>query len=341
MRHVAADHHPRQRRRRFRARIAFAGHPAAAQHGGAVAQLADLVELVADVEDAAAFGGERSQRGEEIRHRLRRQHGRRLVHDQQCRRLQQRADDLDALSLGHRQRVHRAFRVERKSVSLRYLAHARRQVRDGPRGVLRERDVFGDGQRLEQREMLEHHRDAEASRPRRIRDDDGLAVPADGPRVGTHDAVDDLHQRRFPRAVLAQHGVNLAWRDGEVDRIVGDDRGIGLGDAGEGEACGPAGVDHPVIMPGGPHRASRRRVWIELTKAQAIESADASCRSRKRNGARGPRLPSSSRARITSCRRPSRRRRAAWRRPCCSRCRAPGRRAEARSCRNRRCSSRC
>ena len=42
-----------------------AGDAAGAQHRRALAQRADLVELVADVENAAAFGGERAQRVEE------------------------------------------------------------------------------------------------------------------------------------------------------------------------------------------------------------------------------------------------------------------------------------
>jgi hypothetical protein len=43
----------------------------------------------------------------------------------------------------------------------------------------RQRDVFGGGQRLEEREMLEDHTDAEATRLGRAGDADGLSGPGD------------------------------------------------------------------------------------------------------------------------------------------------------------------
>jgi hypothetical protein len=46
----------------------------------------------------------------------------------------------------------------------------------------RERDVLGDGQRLEQREVLEHHADAELARVRRISDRDGSPSQSISPR---------------------------------------------------------------------------------------------------------------------------------------------------------------
>ena len=64
-----------------------------------VAERAHLVELVADVEDRAALGGELAQGREQPLHHLRRQHGRRLVENQQLRARQQRPHDLDALAL--------------------------------------------------------------------------------------------------------------------------------------------------------------------------------------------------------------------------------------------------
>jgi hypothetical protein len=111
-----------------------------------------------------------------------------------------------------------------------------RQPDAGAPRVERQRDVLGDGQRLEQREMLEDHADAEPARAGRIGDGDVPAVPLDPSGVRFHDAVDDLHQRRLAGAVLAQHRVDLAWPNGEMDAVVGDDRRIALGDAGEAQA---------------------------------------------------------------------------------------------------------
>jgi hypothetical protein len=51
----AADHQPRQAGVALLRGVDLAGDLAAAQHGAVVAQRADLVELVADVEDAAAL----------------------------------------------------------------------------------------------------------------------------------------------------------------------------------------------------------------------------------------------------------------------------------------------
>ena len=242
MREVAADHHPRERRRRLAARVALAGDLARAQHGRLVAQRADLVELVADVEDAAALVGQAAQRLEELLDRLRRQHRRGLVHDEEARVLQQAAHDLDALPLADRHRVHVAGGVERKSVLRRHVADARRKVVARAIALQRERDVVGDRQRLEQREVLEDHADAEPARARRIGDDDGLAFPRDRPGVGLDRAVDDLHQRRLAGAVLAQHRVDLAGQNREVDAGVGDDARVDLRDAGELEAGWHGGV---------------------------------------------------------------------------------------------------
>ena len=57
------------------------------------------------------------------------------------------------------------LRIDRQAVALRDLADARRQL--APASMLlveRERDVLGHRQRLEQREVLEHHADAEPAR---------------------------------------------------------------------------------------------------------------------------------------------------------------------------------
>ena len=89
-----------------------------------VAERADLLELVADVEDRAAFGGEPAQRLEQLLGFLRRQHRGRLVHDQQLRLLQQAAHDLDALALADREIVHGAVGVERQAVFARDLDDA-------------------------------------------------------------------------------------------------------------------------------------------------------------------------------------------------------------------------
>jgi hypothetical protein len=61
LRRLGADHQARQARVRLLRRIDLAGDLAAAQHGAVVAEAADLVELVRDVEDRAALGSELPQ----------------------------------------------------------------------------------------------------------------------------------------------------------------------------------------------------------------------------------------------------------------------------------------
>ena len=166
---LGADHHLapcRARSRRLGSQCA--DHLAAAQDRGAVAQRPDLVQLVADVEDRAALGRQPAQRLEQLLDLLRRQHRGRLVHDQQLRVLQQAAHDLDALALADRQRVHArardraAGRRRRHDLAMR-LASAVHvgDARRAPSAMFSEH-----GQRLEQREVLEHHADAERARGR-------------------------------------------------------------------------------------------------------------------------------------------------------------------------------
>ena len=110
---------------------------------------------------------------------------------------------------------------------------ARREAR-----VEAKRDVFEHRHRFEQREVLEHHADAEPASRARIGDADGRAVEDDLALVGRDDAVDHLDERRFPRAVLAEERVNLAGLDAQIDVVVRADAGKGFADAGELQAQG-------------------------------------------------------------------------------------------------------
>ena len=178
MRQFAADHHPCERRARFPPRIARARHATGAQDRRPLAERADLVQLVADVENAATLAGKCAQRLEQSQHCLRRQDRRRLVHDQKPRVLQQAAHDLDALSLADRHRMHVPLGLERKAIAARDVDDPLAQP-GGPARRRMRRDVLGDGQRLEQREMLEHHADAKSARMRR----DCRSSPARLPRA--------------------------------------------------------------------------------------------------------------------------------------------------------------
>jgi hypothetical protein len=241
LRRLGADHQARQAGVGLLSRIDLAGDPARAHHGAVVAEGADLVELVADIEDRAALAGELAQRDEERLDRLRRQHRRRLVEDQQFRVGHQRANDLDPLALADRKRVHRPERLDVEAVDLGDPGNPQRDLGERERLVEPEPDVLGRGQRVEQAEVLIDHADAERARRRRRRDLHRRAVPADLAFVGPDRAVDDLHHGRLAGAVFAQHGVDLAWLDAQVDPVVGLDRRVLLADGDELEAIHGSG----------------------------------------------------------------------------------------------------
>ncbi len=129
------------------------------------------------------------------------------------------------------------MRIEGQAVALRDLGDSRRErVHVAHAGPQAERHVLGHAQRLEQREMLEDHADAERPGRRRPLDRHGLAVPAHRPRIGANDPVDDLDERRFARPVLAQERVNLARRQGQINIVVGQDARVALGDSRQFQA---------------------------------------------------------------------------------------------------------
>ena len=228
---IGADHQPGEFGGGRRLRVGAADDPAAAEHGCGAAEPANLLEPVADIEHRAALVRQPAQGLEQPFGFLRRQHGGRLVHDQQARALQQAADDLDALAHAHRQPGHPRRRVQRQAVGLRDGADCAGEP--APCGVRRQRqrDVLGDGQPLEQREMLEDHADAERARFGRVAGRRRPAIPAHRTRIRLQRAVEDFHQRRFAGAVLAQQRMDLACANGEVDTVVRNRAAKALDDA--------------------------------------------------------------------------------------------------------------
>ena len=238
---------------------------AAAQDGGGVAQRLDLVQLVGNVKDRAALGGELAQHLEQLLDFLGGEHGGRLIHDQQFWIKQQSAHDFDALALAHRQGRHGAVRIKRQAILGHDGADAGFELAGGDAGVHAQRDVFEHGQRFKQREMLEHHANAELAGSLGAGDDHRGAVPAQFARIGLHDAVDHLDQRGLAGAVFTQQGMDFAGLDRERDIVVGQHPGKTLGDASQFEAewivsvhalppvtwgHGPGQVLHPVVQDG-------------------------------------------------------------------------------------------
>ena len=102
--HVAADHPPGQvRRRRVGRGESRRRHDAAAHDRDPVGDGHHLAELVADEHDAAAVGGHRPERPEQVVDLLRGEDGGRLVHDQDPGAAVEELEDLDPLLLADRQ----------------------------------------------------------------------------------------------------------------------------------------------------------------------------------------------------------------------------------------------
>jgi hypothetical protein len=83
--------------------------------------------------------------------------------------------------------------------------------------------------------VLVDHADAQRPRRRGAGHLHRLAVEAHRALVGPHRTVDDLHQRALARAVLTEHGVDLAGLDAQAHAVIGLDRWILLADVLEFE----------------------------------------------------------------------------------------------------------
>ena len=264
---LGADHHARQPRRRLLLWIALADDLAVAKDRGVVTDRPYLLEAVADVEDGALFRGESLQRHEQLVGLLRRQDGCRLVHDDQPRLLQQAADDLDPLPLADRQIGDDRIGIERQAVFLRDRSDPVLECAEPGGSCQRQRDVLGDSQRVEQREVLKNHADAETPGRGGIGDDYRLPLPADFAGGRLEGTVEDLHQRRLAGAVLAEERVNLAGMNDEIDVVVGAERAEILGDADGGKRRF-AGRARPVVPVRGVVRGVHEGQLIRLRGAE-------------------------------------------------------------------------
>ena len=156
---------------------------------------------------------------EQVRLALGQRRGR-LVEDDDPRRGRGRPGDGDDLALRDRERLRRSTsgsrvtpsRVEKRR---RLAVHARVVDQAEPADRLpAEEDVLGDGEIGLQVQLLVHRADAERLRLRRGGDRRPARPSSRIGRVGPVDAADDLDQRRFAGAVLAEQRMHLARRGG-------------------------------------------------------------------------------------------------------------------------------
>ena len=204
----------------------------------ASATLEHLVELVADEDDRDALGRELAERVEQLVDLLRHEHGGWLVEDEDAGSPVEHLHDLDALAVADAELGDERVGLDREAVDpdrARRIRFSRRtEVEPDRRArLVSEHDVLGDGEVVGEHEVLMHHADAEGDRITRRLEALLLAAHADDALVGTLLAVEDLHQRRLPGAVLAHDCVDGTGRDGEVDAVVGDHSREPLHDASQ------------------------------------------------------------------------------------------------------------
>ena len=190
-------------------------------HGDDVGRLVNLAQLVGDEHDRLALGPERRQHAKEMIRFLWRQHCGRLVEDQQIGAAVERLEDLDALALAHAEVLHARVRVDFEVVFAPEpleLGPRSAEARAEPEAAFdTEHDVFQNGERFHQHEVLVHHADPRRERFLRATDGGRRAAHEDLAAVGTVVAVEDPHQRRLAGAVLAYDAVDRAGPNRQRD----------------------------------------------------------------------------------------------------------------------------
>ena len=105
-----------------------------------------------------------------------------------------------------------------------------------------EHDVLGDGHDRDEHEVLVHHPEPRLDRVLGRSEGDGLPADEDLALVGLVEPVQDVHEGRLARAVLAEERVHLAAREVEADVVVGEHAGELLDDPAHLE---DGGLAHP------------------------------------------------------------------------------------------------
>ena len=185
----------------------------------------DLAHLVADEDDALAFGHQLAHDGKQALHLDIRQGGGRLVQDQQLSAVVQRLQDLGALLLAHGDLRDQAIQLHVQTVlggQLLDLLAASSPVDKQALGMLvAQNDVVKHRHGLHQHEVLVHHADAQLHRLTGRLDTNLLALQKDLTLGGLIQADQNIHQRGLTRAVFAQQRQHLAPVHGQADILVG------------------------------------------------------------------------------------------------------------------------
>jgi LacI family transcriptional regulator len=206
------------------------------QHGGAVADPPELFHPVRDVDDADAAGGQPPDRREQPLDLRLGERRCRLVHHQDAGVERQRLRHFDHLLFGDTEQPYGRLGIDRNAKP----GEQARRIGGQPSAVddacaahrlPSEEDVRRRGEVGDQRELLVDGADpGELSLPRGV-ERHRPAVEQDLSGIARAGTAQDLHQRRFAGAVLAEQHVHLARAQLEAHVIEGDDARVAFADA--------------------------------------------------------------------------------------------------------------
>ncbi len=206
--HLPADHQLGQLLARRIGGAPLRHHFAVAHDINRVGDRHDLAQLVRDEDDGDAACAQGLQDAEQLIGLLRREHGARLVEDQDARAAIQHLHDLDALLLADRQVADERVGIDAQPVvaaePLDLAARCREAVAQQRPGLGAEHDVLQHRERVDQHEVLMHHPDAAPERIARVADRGGLSVdenlrrcrPETGRRECSSASICPHHSRR-------------------------------------------------------------------------------------------------------------------------------------------------
>ena len=188
-------------------------HAAVTQNGKAVADLHDLVELVADEHDAHALLLQRPHHGKDALDLRIGQGCGRLVHDDDRGVLHHGAGDLHDLLVGGVQITHHSGGGQRQVHPLKQLRRLPLHLAGIQKHTLLlemgQEHVLIDGQVIDQVQLLMNKGDTGVQRIHRAGEMHGLSVQLDNALVGGQDAAQNVHQRGLASAVFTQQRTDL------------------------------------------------------------------------------------------------------------------------------------
>src|SRR5574337_1574833 len=233
---LAPDHHADDRLDVGVGDMAGADIMAIAHDGEAVADAEHLFEPVRDEDDRQALGLEPADDAGEIGDLGLAQGGGRLVHDDEPRLHRKRAGNLDELLLGDGEIAHQRHRVALQADALakraRLLGEAAPAHKQPGARLAADEHVLGDRHVGGEGELLVNSRDAGALRLVRRLELNLFAEELDRSLIGRLGAGEDLEQRRFARAVLAEQRVNFGRPDFKMRVLERPHAGEAIAEAG-------------------------------------------------------------------------------------------------------------